>query len=307
MANDRVSIWNQYLKIFREPASGELMYGNGTDFTLGSISEVINAAFPSAPQGSILYRNATDWTYLGPGTAGQLLQTGGTGANPSWATGYSPPAIANNTIVSNVSGSSAAPSANTLTQVLDAVAGNTQGSILYRSATDWTVLGPGTNGQVLKTAGSGANPFWGSTTGTYTLLTTVTPSTATTDIFFTTSARIVIYYSALNVNGTAVNSAVLAKFTATGGAIWYPWTIQIYLGYGTNFATGNVSIVTDSSGTVATTVTANGYNYDGTRPQYSTVFTGTGFAAGTYINGMQITTSSGATFGGGTIYVYSVT
>lgn len=307
MADDRVSIWNQYLKIFREPASGELMLGNGTDFTLSSLSAVIDAAFPSAVQGSILYRGATDWTVLNPGTAGQLLQTGGTAANPSWATGYSPPAIANNTIVSNVSGSSAAPAANTLTQVLDSVAGNTQGSILYRSATAWTVLPPGTNGQVLKTAGTGGDPFWGSTTGTYTLLTTVTPSAATTDILFTASARIVIYYLALNVNGTAINSAVTAKFTATSGAIWYPWTIQIYLGYGTNYATGNISIVTDASGTVATTVTANGYNYDGTRPQYSTVFSGTGFAAGTYLNGMQITTSSGSTFGGGTFYVYSVT
>lgn len=282
------------------------MYGNGTDFSLGSISDVINAAFPSAPQGSILYRNATDWTYLGPGTAGQLLQTGGAAANPSWATGYSPPAIANNTIVSNVSGSSAAPSANTLTQVLDSVAGNTQGSILYRSASAWTVLAPGTNGQVLKTAGAGANPFWGSTTGTYTLLTTVTPSAATTDILFTTSARIVIYYLALNVNG-ATTSLVNAKFTATSGLLWYPWTIQIAVGNNNNFSTGNVSIITDASGTVATSVTANGYNYNGTNNIFSSVFAGCGFAAGTYLNGMQITTSTGGTYGGGTIYVYSVT
>lgn len=306
MADDRVSIWNQYLKIFRQPASGELMLGNGTDFTLSSLSAVIDAAFPSAVQGSILYRGATNWTVLNPGTAGQLLQTGGTAANPSWATGYSPPAIANNTIVSNVSGSSAAPAANTLTQVLDSVAGNTQGSILYRSATAWTVLGPGTNGQVLKTAGAGGNPFWGSTTGTYTLLTTVTPSAATTDILFTTSARIVIYYFALNVNG-ASTAAVTAKFTATSGAIWYPWTVQIALGNNNNFSTGNVSIITDTSGTVATTLDVNGYNFNSTNGIYSKAFDGCGFAAGTYINGMQITTSTGGTYGGGTIYVYSVT
>lgn len=39
-----------------------------------------------AVQGDILYRNGTTWVPLAPGTAGQLLQTGGTGANPSWAT-----------------------------------------------------------------------------------------------------------------------------------------------------------------------------------------------------------------------------
>lgn len=38
-------------------------------------------------QGSILYRNGTVWTPLTPGTAGQVLTTGGAGANPSWATG----------------------------------------------------------------------------------------------------------------------------------------------------------------------------------------------------------------------------
>jgi len=37
-------------------------------------------------QGDILYYNGTNLTRLGPGTAGQLLQTNGTGANPSWQT-----------------------------------------------------------------------------------------------------------------------------------------------------------------------------------------------------------------------------
>lgn len=35
-------------------------------------------------QGSLIYRNATTWVALTPGTVGQLLQTGGPGANPSW-------------------------------------------------------------------------------------------------------------------------------------------------------------------------------------------------------------------------------
>jgi hypothetical protein len=37
-------------------------------------------------QGAILYRDDTQWVVLGPGSAGQLLQSGGTGANPSWTT-----------------------------------------------------------------------------------------------------------------------------------------------------------------------------------------------------------------------------
>ena len=37
-------------------------------------------------QGDILYRDGSGLARLGYGTAGQVLQTGGTGANPSWTT-----------------------------------------------------------------------------------------------------------------------------------------------------------------------------------------------------------------------------
>ena len=37
-------------------------------------------------QGQVLYRDGTQWVALPPGTSGQFLQTGGAGANPSWAT-----------------------------------------------------------------------------------------------------------------------------------------------------------------------------------------------------------------------------
>jgi putative sterol carrier protein len=40
----------------------------------------------SAAQGDILYRGATTWARLPAGTAGQVLQTGGAAANPSWVT-----------------------------------------------------------------------------------------------------------------------------------------------------------------------------------------------------------------------------
>lgn len=40
----------------------------------------------SSTQGAILYRNATMWVALAPGTSGQVLQTGGPSANPSWLT-----------------------------------------------------------------------------------------------------------------------------------------------------------------------------------------------------------------------------
>lgn len=47
------------------------------------------------------------------------------------------------------------------TQALLDLLSTTQGTILYFNGTDWVALSPGTSGQVLKTAGAGANPSWG--------------------------------------------------------------------------------------------------------------------------------------------------
>lgn len=41
-------------------------------------------------QGDILYHNGTSWVKLAAGTSGQVLQTNGTGANPSWASASDP-------------------------------------------------------------------------------------------------------------------------------------------------------------------------------------------------------------------------
>ena len=48
-----------------------------------SLSEVLDL-IGSAAQGDILYRGASAWARLPAGTAGQVLQTAGAGANPAW-------------------------------------------------------------------------------------------------------------------------------------------------------------------------------------------------------------------------------
>lgn len=69
------------------------------------------------------------------------------------------------TIKSNISGGVASPSDNSLTAIIDAALGSTQGDILYRDAAVWAVLAPGTAGQHLQTGGAAANPSW--TTATF--------------------------------------------------------------------------------------------------------------------------------------------
>jgi hypothetical protein len=55
--------------------------GAGEEVTL---SQVLDWA--SSTQGSLIFRGASTWAALGPGTVGQVLQSGGSGANPSWIT-----------------------------------------------------------------------------------------------------------------------------------------------------------------------------------------------------------------------------
>lgn len=54
--------------------------GDAEECTLSDILDFVG----SAAQGDILYRGASGWTRLGAGTSGQVLKTGGAGADPSW-------------------------------------------------------------------------------------------------------------------------------------------------------------------------------------------------------------------------------
>lgn len=61
---------------------------------------------------------------------------------------------ANNTIWANISGTSAGPVANTLTNILDSIVGNTRGDIISRGATSWAALALGTTGKALVSDGT---------------------------------------------------------------------------------------------------------------------------------------------------------
>lgn len=63
---------------------GRTASGTGAVSAL-SASDVLDMI--GSTRGQILYRGASTWGALGVGTAGQVLQSGGAGADPSWATG----------------------------------------------------------------------------------------------------------------------------------------------------------------------------------------------------------------------------
>lgn len=145
-------------------------------------------------QGEIVYRGSTAWTVLQPGTVGQVLKTGGPSANPSWGSAAvtSPDfdilfgGVQGSVIYRGLSvWSSLPPTTNGFVLTTHGAAANpswvsvsgpggifdlnfpgaTQGSIIYRGATQWTFLGPGAANQLLMSNGAGANVSWGTVAG----------------------------------------------------------------------------------------------------------------------------------------------
>lgn len=135
-------------------------------------------------------------------TAGTGLTGGGDlSANRTFA--FAP--IANNTLLANISGGSLAPSSTTPTALLDSAISNVQGSVLYRNATAWVALAPGTSGQFLQTAGAAANPLWASgNAGTVTSVALSAPSELT------------VSGSPVTTSGTLT----LTKATQTANTVW---------------------------------------------------------------------------------------
>jgi hypothetical protein len=223
--------------------------------TPNTLSAILDIA--GSTQGDILYRNATTWVVLPPGTSGNVLTTQGGAANPAWvapttgsvtniATGagltggpitstgtIAFAAIADQRILANVSGGSLAPSATTLSAVLD-IAGTAQGDILYRGASTWTVLAPGTSGQVLSTQGGGQNPQWVNASPATTTL--------TTDVSGSGSGTI-------SVTVVAINGVALGSTVATAG--------NILIGSGTQWVSHAVSGDTTMTSTGVVTIANN--------------------------------------------------
>jgi hypothetical protein len=139
-------------------------------------------------RGSVLYRGAAGWAALTPGTSGFALTSQGAGADPIWSAASAVVADGDKGDISitggvwsidagvvsyakmqNVSATQRILGRNTAgagiveevteTQALDWI-GATRGQILYRGASAWLPLSPGTAGQLLQTGGAGADPSW---------------------------------------------------------------------------------------------------------------------------------------------------
>jgi hypothetical protein len=152
------------LPIYRKliGGSGSTLALDGlTDVTLTSVS---NGQLLSYDAAAGYWKNATIGS--GTGTVTSVATGAGLTGGPVTTTGtIAFASVPTARVLANISGASEAPSANTMTAILDAGFGSTRGSVLYRGSGGWAVLAPGTDGNVLTTHGISADPAWAAAAG----------------------------------------------------------------------------------------------------------------------------------------------
>lgn len=131
-------------------------------------------------------------------------------------------------------GSASLGSWSSLSAIMDTVLGSAQGDILYRGASAWTVLAPGTSGYSLQTQGAAANPIWanGNILGAATA-TSLTFSPTTNGIVGTTTnnnvvagsvgeliSSVIVAGSATNIANTTPTNLTSISLTAGDWDVW---------------------------------------------------------------------------------------
>jgi hypothetical protein len=162
-------------------------------FTITVKTTAASSTGALVPQGTkvMVYSDGTNINGLGV----QVIYTGtGLTGGPVTQNGtISLAPITSATLLGNSSNTTTAPTPTTLSAMLDASFGNSQGLLLYRGNGSWLALAPGANGQVLQTSGPAASPVWASIAGI--------PATGViADLAGTSfSAGDMIYYNGLNM------------------------------------------------------------------------------------------------------------
>lgn len=241
----------------------------------------------SQAQGDLLYFNGTAWVRLPASTAGFILQTNSTGANPTWVANTSlslsssaPVNVNVNTAdvgvattaarsdhkhnidVATAVSIGATNSAGTSTSLSRAdhthavtnlsISGQTLGDVIYFNGTVWVRLAGGTDGNVLTTHGTAGAPTWNvpSSGGGSPITSVFTRVGAISAQYNDYSASLIRNDS--SVSGTTVTDALN---TLSGRATGVSSVFGRVNAVAAQFNDYNSSLIFDSSTIAATTVT----------------------------------------------------
>lgn len=159
-----------------------------------------DAALNSGAGGYHLETGATS----AAGTITSVVAGGGLAGGTITAAGtISIASIANNNVFANVSGGSAAPSANTLTAILDAIMSSTQGAILARGASIWSANVETSYTPALTLGGGSVSMTYGTQAGFYLAI----------------GNLVVAFYNiTLTAKGSSTGSAAISLPVTAGGS-----------------------------------------------------------------------------------------
>jgi hypothetical protein len=148
----------------------------GTSLGFGQV-DVSNSAAVVNRLGAANFRQSAGLSIVGNGTNSTASVADITAGSP------------NQVLASNSGGTAVA--FESLSTLIDGALGSVQGDIIYRGASVWGVLAPGTSGQLLSSGGAAANPSWITASGTGTVTNVATtypiiggPITATGTVAF---------------------------------------------------------------------------------------------------------------------------
>lgn len=147
-----------------------------------------------------------------------------------------------NSLLGNNTGSPAAPVGLSASQVLDLI-GATQGDVLYRSASGWSVLAPGTSGQFLQTLGASANPQWAASSSNLpaTVVSGTSQAAAVNNSYIANNASLVTI--------TLPSTAAVGGVINIGGLGAGGWLLAQNAGQQIHF--GNMATTSGTGGSVA--------------------------------------------------------
>lgn len=253
---------------------------------IGNTGSVPSAGTITAGTGITIGTSGGGITITNAGSAGVAEIDTGTGLTGGPVTAgqtgtVSLAAIAAGDLIANTTTASAAPSGVTLTALLDDVMGSAQGDVLFRNATTWTVLAPGTSGQVLSTGGTAGNPSWAAAGGTGTV-TEVVAGTGLSGGTITSTGTVSMTNTSMTIAGHSVS---LGGTQALASTDLSDTAALAYLANNQSFTKGQaVTPVVLTPGTTVALDATLGTDFTLTPVQNFTLNNPTGLKAGQTIN-----------------------